>query len=840
MSVPLMAFEANAQFDHYIILAPLGKGGMGEVYRARDTRLNREVALKVLPESFAQDADRLSRFEQEALATSALNHPNILTVHDFGLHEGNPFIVMELLEGEELRAQLRNGALPIPKAIDYAEQIAAGLATAHEKGIVHRDLKPENLFVTHDGRVKILDFGLAKLARLRNADRGMRIEEDAATLVQSPDGNPQSAIRIPQLTNPGTVMGTASYMSPEQARGEKVDARSDLFSLGVVLYEMIAGQRPFAGANMLDIVGAVLHQEPKPLPNETEAAQPELQRIVSKALQKDRERRYQTSKDLLLDLQTLKHELTIADFRMRNADSESKPTPSAIPNPQSAIEPPTTSSTKIILSELNRHKLGVALTLGLLLLTVIGYFAFFYRSNNTPIDSLAILPFTNASGDPEMEYLSDGLTESLINSLAQLPSLRVLPRTTVFRFKGKTDDPQRIGKELGVRAVLTGRVQQRGDSLVIQTELIDVTGGAQLWGEGYDRKPSDLLATKREVTQAIASGLRLKLSGAEQQQLAKKGTENNDAYQLYLKGQFWRNKAGRVGCGKGIEYFNQALEKDPNYAPAWAALAHCYTNLGNNVLNENYAKGKAAAFKALALDNNLAEAHVALGFSLFTFDWDFAGAEREFKRAKELDPDSAIAHRNYASYLSAIGRSQEAIAEAEHALQLDPLTTNTSNTVGSVYLYARQYDQAIEQYRKLLEMDREYANSYTNLIYAYVGKGKYEEAIAIAQAGLKVAPDNPAMLAHLGYAYARAGQRGEAQKILAQLLTLAKQRGVPPTSIAQLYAALGDQNQAFAWLEKAYEARIVFLLYLKVSPRWDSLRSDPRFADLVRRIGLPE
>ncbi len=825
ISAPLMTFEAAAQLGHYIIIAPLGKGGMGEVYRARDTRLNREVALKVLPESFAQDADRLSRFEQEALATSALNHPNILTVHDFGLHEGNPFIVMELLEGEELRAQLRSGGLPIPQAIDYAEQIAAGLATAHEKGIVHRDLKPENLFVTHDGRVKILDFGLVKLKPQRAEPVGSEVATQK------------------QITNPGTVMGTASYMSPEQARGEKVDARSDLFSLGVVLYEMVAGQRPFAGANMLDIVGAVLHQEPKPLPSNNEAAQPELQRIVSKALQKDREWRYQTSKDLLLDLQTLKHELEIeARLQGRATANDVAQTVSLRPATTDELQDNhTSSSAKIILTELNRHKLGVALTLLLLLLAVGSYFAFFYRTNNAPIDSLAILPFTNASGDPEMEYLSDGLTESLINSLAQLPRLRVLPRTTVFRFKGKADDPQRIGQELGVRAVLTGRVQQRGDSLVIQTELIDVTGGAQLWGDRYNPKLANLLAAQSEVAQAIAGGLRLKLSGAEQQQLAKKGTENNDAYQLYLKGQFWRNKQGPENWRKGIEYLNQALEKDPNYALAWATLAICYTNLGNNIApKENYPRGKAAALRAQALDNNLAEAHAALGLSFQCFDWDFAGAEREYKRALDLEPDSASTHRNYASYLFLVSRHQEAIAEASRALQLDPLTTASNYQMGLAYLYARQYDQAIDQFRKVMEMDRGFADGYRALSTAYASKGQYEEAIATAQAGLKVAPDNSGILSQLGYAYARLGQRGEAQKVLAQLLALAKQQEVSGALIAMLYAGLGDQNQAFGWLEKAYEARSYNLLFLKASPRFDILRSNPRFADLVRRVGLPE
>ena len=835
-----MKIATGTRFDHYEIIAPLGAGGMGEVYLAEDTRLRRKIALKILPETIAQDTDRLRRFEQEAFAASALNHPNILTIYEFGTEGATHFLASEFIDGETLRARLQRAPLSLNETLDIVVQTAQALSAAHEARIIHRDIKPENVMIRKDGIVKVLDFGLAKLTERRGDAETRRHGEDADTLLAVSPRPPVAA----SLTMPGTVMGTVAYMSPEQARGNPVDARTDLFSLGVMLYEMLTRRQPFTGETINHIIVAILEKEPPPLALDVPA---ELARILKQTLAKNVDERYPTAQALLVELKKLQMRLLMeAENKHHSSDDEQAEAQTMLlPHRAAAVlEALATAAGSAQPTAPDKppakQKWWLVALLSLIVLAA-GFFAYRAFAPGKEIESIAILPFTNASGDPEMEYLSDGLTESLINSLAQLPRLRVLPRTTVFRFKGKTDDPQRIGKELGVRAVLTGRVQQRGDSLVIQTELIDVTGAAQLWGERYDRKPADLLATQREVTQAIAGGLRLKLSGAEQQQLAKKGTENNEAYQFYLKGLFWHNKSGPEGFRKGIEYFNQALEKDPNYAPAYAGLARSYINLGLDAISkENFAKGKAAALKAVTLDSNLAEAHTALGRSLLTSDWDYAGAEKEFKRGIELEPDSAIAHRSYAAYLSALGRHQEAIAEAKRALQLDPLTTTTNSIVGQSYLFARQYDQAIEQYRKLLEMDRGFADGYRFLSLAYTGKGQYEEALATAQAGLKVAPDNPGLLAELGYAYARAGQRVAAQKTLDQLLTLAKQREVSGALIALLYAGLGDRDQAFAWLEKAYEARSSNLLYLKVSPRYDSLRADPRFADLVRRVGLPE
>ncbi len=822
-----MTIAPHTQLDHYEILSPLGKGGMGEVYLAHDARLSRNVALKLLPAEFTQSPDRVRRFEHEAKAASALNHPNILTIYEIGVTDHTHFIATEYIEGETLRQCLSREKLSLNAALEIATQMASALAAAHDAKIIHRDIKPENVMLRKDGIVKVLDFGLAKLTEKQPTSSH---DSEAPTLIQ-------------HTTDAGTVMGTASYMSPEQARGEKVDARSDLFSLGIVLYEMLAGQRPFEGANMLDIVGAVLHQEPKPLPSNNEAAQPELQRIVSKALQKDREQRYQTSKDLLLDLQTLKHELEIeARLKGRDASNEVAQTVSLRPNPTDQLQDNhTSSSTQIILTELKRHKLGVALTL-LLLLAVGSYFAFFARSNNAPIDSLAILPFTNASGDPEMEYLSDGLTESLINSLAQLPRLRVLPRTTVFRFKGKAEDPQRIGKELGVRAVLTGRVQQRGDSLVIQTELIDVTGGAQLWGDRYNPKLANLLAAQSEVVQAIAGGMRLKLSGAEQSRVSKKYTESAEAYQLYLKGRFHWNKRTGETLKKAIEYFNQAIEHDPRYALAYAGLADAYMVMhfhAGVAPNESYGKAKSAARQALALDETLAEAHTALAYVLFRYDWKPAEAFREFQRAIELNPNYATTHQWYGESLTLAGRFDEGIAELRRAQELDPFSLVINTDLGNACYYARRYDAAIEQLHKTLELDQGFAYTHYNLGLAYTMKGMYPAALAEFRLTQQL-NNGPYLLANLAYVYAASGQHAEALRLLNQMQEIAKQRYVPAYSFALAYAGLGEREQSLQWLERSYQDRSSDMTYVKTEPRFDSLRSDPHFAALVRRVGLPE
>jgi serine/threonine-protein kinase len=599
-----MAITTGSQLGAYQILSSLGAGGMGEVYRARDTRLNREVAIKVLPASLVDEADRLLRFEQEAKAASALNHPNIITIHEVGEIKGLHFIVTELVDGQTLRREMAAHRLSLPAALDIAAQIASALAAAHEAGITHRDIKPENVMLRRDGIVKVLDFGLAKLTE---QPRPAEIDVDAAT-------------RAKLTTDPGAVMGTPQYMSPEQARGQKVDARTDIFSLGVVLYEMIAGRPPFEGVNAMDVISAILQKEPQPLKSDAAEIPAELQRIVAKALRKDRNERYQTVRDLLNDLKDLKEELSFAAKQARSGQTERGQVVTA---PAEAVPMgagaalPTTSSAKIILGEIKRHQLGFALTLTLLVAAVGGYLAFFGGSRSGPIASLAVMPFVNASGHADAEYLSDGMTETLINALSQLPGLSIKARSSVFRYKGKEVDPQTVGSELNVQAIVNGRVVQRGDDLTLYLSLVDTRTGDQLWGEQYNRKQADLLSLQNAVARDVATKLRNRLSAPDEQKVARNYTQNTEAYQLYLQGRFFANKRTPQNIQKAIEYYQQAIAKDPNYALGYAGLSDGYGLLayyGGAPAPAALGQARGAALRALSLDNNLAEAHNALAF----------------------------------------------------------------------------------------------------------------------------------------------------------------------------------------------------------------------------------
>ncbi|HEY8186956.1 MAG TPA: protein kinase, partial [Pyrinomonadaceae bacterium] len=799
-------------------------------------------ALKLLPSYFTRDEERVRRFQQEARAASALNHPNIITIHEIGQVEERHFIAIEFIDGETLRAPLNRSRLSLRATLDVAIQVASALVAAHKAGIVHRDIKPENIMLRRDdGIVKVLDFGLVKLTE-KHAEQSA----DSAT-----------PTRVLAKTDAGVVMGTVSYMSPEQARGLNVDARTDIWSLGVLLYEMVTGRLPFAGETSSDVIASILTTEPPPLTRLAPQAPAELERIMSKTLAKDREERYQTAKDLVIDLKKLKQRLdvdaeiertsikdpgVVLTTRNGRAAVETVQQSAATTGSGSNIAQPT-SSAEYVVSEVKRHKVAAFVALTALAIAFAATFAYFSRSASRlpAITSVVVLPFANTSGDPEIEYLSDGISESLINSLSQLPQLKVIARSSSFRYKGKDDDPRDVATALGVEAILTGRVTQRGDSVVISTELMDARDRTQIWGAQYNRKLTDLVSLQGEIAGEIVEKLKLKVSGGEKG-LDKHYTENNEAYQLYLKGRFYWNKRTGDSLKKSIEYFNQAIEKDPSFALAYAGLADCYLVPANPLPpREKMPKAKAAAMRALELDETLAEAHTSLARVAHVYTWDWPGAEKEFKRALELNPRYATAHQWYGGYLETMGRYDEAMAERKLAQELDPFSLVINFEAGLAFYFARNYDQAIDQFQKTLELDPNFLPAHGSLAAAYEQKGMYDKATAEFKDLTFKGSEWPMGVATLGHIYAVSGKKDEAQAVLNQLKDRSSQEYVPANSIALVYAGLGDKDQAFAWLERAYEERAFAIAQgLKRDPRWDSLRSDPRFADLVRRIGVPQ
>jgi serine/threonine protein kinase/Flp pilus assembly protein TadD len=714
---------------------------------------------------------------------------------------------MELLEGHTLKHTIAGKPLQIEQAVELAIQISDALDAAHSKGIIHRDIKPANIFVTARGQAKVLDFGLAKLAPV--VRRAAEYTGISALPTLTADQN---------LTSPGTAIGTVAYMSPEQARGEELDVRSDLFSFGCVLYEMATGRLAFSGNTSAMIFHAILGEAPRSLMELNAGLPAELDRIITKSLEKDREVRYQHAADLRADLKRLK----------RDTDSG-----------LSAV-----STEKVPVVPLHRPwwRAKTAMAIGAVVLAGLLAAAWFRFASpaHEVIDSVAVLPFANANADASTEYLSDGITESLINTLSELPHLTVMSRNSVLRYKGREADAQAAGRELKVQAVLTGRVMQRGDNLSISVELVDVAKNTHLWGEEYNRKLADLLAIQENITRDISDKLRRKLSGEEEKRLAKRPTTNAAAYRLYLQGRYFAEKYSKDGVDKGIDYFRQAIALDPNFALAYDGLAYAYCIADDFWLSprDSMAMGKQAAKRALELDDTLPEAHADMAWINFGYDFDWSAAEKEFKRALELRPNYGKAHLYYGWDLVSLGRFEEGLAESKQGLELDSLSVEGNLFEGNILYFGHRYDQAIDQLRKTLEMDPNLWFGRMFLGLAYERKGDFPRAVAELQKATKLETSVPWPLAELGHAYALSGKKAEAEQVLRELIDWSRRSYVPPYDIATVYAGLGNKEQALAMLEKAYEDHSMILTYLNVDPEFDSLHAEPRFKDLVRRLGL--
>ena len=840
-----MSLSPNSSLAHYTIISKIGAGGMGEVYLAEDSRLQRKVALKILPAEMAANQDRMRRFKQEATAAAALNHPNIAHIYEIGESEGTNFIAMEFVEGVTLREKIHRDRAELRKLLRYLQHVAEGLAKAHAAGIVHRDLKPDNIMITREGHAKILDFGLAKLIEPQQPPgiNNLSTGEDATAILQ-------------QHSTPGVIMGTVGYMSPEQAQGKtkEIDQRSDIFSFGCILFEAATGKKPFEGDSMVKSLHSLIYEPTPQIKDLNPSAPAELQRIVRRCLEKDADDRYQAIREVAIELKHLRRELEAgADFdttvppptrtaTVPNTDSGSTIKSTAA---VSASMPPVLSSAEYVVQGVKQHKLMVAIALMVLIGSVV--FTVYYlraRNSEAAIKSIAVLPFQNKSSDADTEYLSDGLAESLIYRLSQLPNLKVSPTSSVMRYKGKETDIAQIAKELEVDAVMSGRVSQRGENLTISVELVDARTKKIIWAEQYDRKMSDLLATQREIATAIAQKLELKLSGIEAKGITKRYTDSNDAYQLYLRGRYSFAKRTKDEMLRAIEYFKQAIKLDPKFALAYARLAETYGSMPAYPYlspKEAFPQAKAAAQQALEIDPTLAEAHTFLAYSLVIYDWNWTEAERSFKRAIELDPNNSAAHFRYGQvYLAPTGRVDEAAAEIKRGLDLEPLDVNMGATLAWVYLVAGQNDKALEQARKTYDLEPNHPIGRWILSQALIYKGMYGEAISLNEQWLQTDPTNQFALRDAGIAYAKAGRPDKAEEMIRKFREIAKTKYVPTCRIASIYAALGDKDKAFEELQKALEVRDWELFRMGPDPYFSSLRDDPRFKEMLKRINLPE
>ncbi|MDP9194539.1 MAG: protein kinase [Acidobacteriota bacterium] len=757
-------FAAGSKVGPYEVLGLLGEGGMGQVYRGRDPRLGRDIAIKVLAKDALQDAEAVGRLEREARAIAALSHPNIVAVHDVGREDGTFYLVTELLEGKTLRDAMQAPPMNWRRAVEIGAEVADGLAAAHAKSIVHRDLKPENIFITDSGRVKILDFGLA---------------QTDPVLSERDEGNIPTSKWF--QTQPGTVIGTLGYMSPEQLRGETVDPSADIFSLGCILFEMVTLKKPFHRSSGAATIAAILKDD---LPRDVlgAAVPTEFQRIIEGCVEKNPATRFQSARDLALTLRAIGSSTTMAsDSLIRNITK---------------------------------------------------------RRTSKSIDSIAVLPLANASNDPNTEYLSDGITEGIINKLSQLPKLKVMARSTVFRYKNREVDAQSVGRELRVRAVLTGVVKHVGERLQISVELVDSHDGAQLWGETYTRDLADLLMLQEEMSREIADKLRIKLTGAEKKKLRQRTTENSEAYQLYLKGRYHWNKRTEDGLRRGVQFFREAIESDPSFAMAYAGMADCFITMATNIPlppRETMPKAKAAAMRAIELDDGLAEAWASLGAVRWWFDWDWEGAEEAYRRAIALNPNYATAHDGYAMLLSARGRFDEAIEQISKAADLDPLSLIIAVHAGWPFYFARDFESAIRRFRKALELDENFIPAHGWLGMALGQQRRYGEALDAFARALEV-DRIPILTTMLAHTHAIAGDRDAAVNLLLDLVTTARTRYISPYDIAVIHAGLGETAEAITHLQAAHDDRSPWMVFLPVDPRLDALRSEPAFGEIVAAL----
>ena len=802
---------------HYRIIKKLGAGGMGDVYLALDTKLDRKVAIKVLPPESVADEHLRKRLFREAQAAARLDHPNICAIYDVHELDSITFIVMQYLEGESLADAMEREALSVKDALALAEQAAEGLAEAHAQGIIHRDIKPQNMMITRRGQLKILDFGLAKVMPTMGS-----VDPDALT--------------ASLLSTPGNIIGTMPYMSPEQVKGEPVDASSDIFSLGITLYEMVARKHPFKDKSAAVTLSNILVSEPFKTKQFKTEVSPELQAVLSKMLSKEKDERYQNAEELLRDLRRLPPQGLSKNLQPDTPESQEKTI--------SSIRAPRTNVFEDSLAKIGRHKWAVLASVLGIVLVAAGIIAWVTREGS---DSLAVLPFTYTSTDPQLmanpdrEYISDGLTESIINNLSQLTNLKVIARSSVFRYKGKNLDVQAIGRELNVRSLLVGQIKQEGDELRIVVELMDVPGNRSIWGETYNRKTADIHTVQKEIATNVSEKLRVKLTGADQTHLDKNYTNSGEAYQSYLKGRYHWNKRTDEGFKRAMVFFQEAIEKDATYALAYTGLADCYTlrsDYGFLPSQEGYALAKGAVTLALKYDDSLAEAHTSLASIKAVTGWDWQGAENEYRRAIELNPNYATAHHWYGSQLILQGRMEQAIQELKTAQQLDPLSLGINKDLAVALLYARDYGQALQQSRKTLELEPTFRVMSTYIAQIYQLQQRYTEATAELEKAHAADPSDGEIAYGLAQAYALVGRHADALKISKELSDPDGQNVFLPKEAAYLQLLLGDKEQAVAILQKAAENHNLSVAELKMDPRLGELRKDPRIAELLQNIGL--